>query len=455
MDTLVISCVQQRMRMPTSSDEYRDDLRRFMRVAVGKQARLIVFPELGGVMLASLLLGGFQADLLKRTDRARRRQAGVWDRLQGKMAGAALRMLRADLRRMVAGLLDVDAANLWSLYQEIYGGLAKEYGITLVAPSGYFPDPLDGVIRNLSAIFGPDGSLLGYQSKGMLHPEDQELAQPGGEWRVIATEVGQIGLMLGSDMLYPEVGRVLAYQGAEMLIGQASATDRALYEKMRSAMLARMQENQLFAALSFPVGVNEFGRLAGSQVRRSPFVGRSAIFAPQELTPQSNGVLVEMTNARSEGVLTAIWDFPELRSLWETSDTPVRSQTPLEQVGPMLARLYQKLRRLPGSSRQPMLTDPASPDEPAAPADTPIRSLDDLPVIASVTARWPLDRSPESPLFAPEEEDPAPHPAGEEDVAVFVRSAQNASASPEVSAVELDDETQEMDALLEPKRDND
>ncbi|MEI2421472.1 hypothetical protein V6O07_14455, partial [Arthrospira platensis SPKY2] len=120
------------------------------------------------------------------------------------------------------------------------------------------------------------------------------------------------------------------------------------------------------------------------------------------MTPQSNGVLVEMTNARSEGVLTAIWDFPELRSLWETSDTPVRSQTPLEQVGPMLAKLYQKLRRLPGSSnRQPLLADLTQPDMEAEAADPPIRSLDDLPVMASVTARWPLDRSPESPLFAP------------------------------------------------------
>jgi predicted amidohydrolase len=440
------------MRMPTTAEEYQDDLRRFMRVAVGKQARLIIFPELGGVLLASLLLGGFQAGLLKRTDQARRRQAGVWDRLQGSMAGAALRVLRTDLRRMVAGLLDVDGAALWSLYQETYGSLANEFGITVVAPSGYFPDPLDGVIRNLSAVFGPDGSLVGYQTKGMLHPEDQELAQPGGEWRVISTEVGQMGLMLGSDMLYPEVGRVLAYQGAEMLIGQASATDRTLYEKMRSAMLARMQENQLFAALSFPVGLNEFGRLAGSQGRRTPFVGRSAIFAPQELTPQSNGVLVEMTNARSEGVLTAIWDFPELRSLWETSDTPLRSQTPLEQVGPMLARLYQKLRRLPGgSSRQSLLTDLSAATPATAQDDQPIRNLDDLPVIASVTARWPLERPPESPLFAPEDESASLTPAQEEDVRVFVRSAQNASASAEASAVELDDETQEMDALLEPK----
>ncbi len=100
-----------------------------------------------------------------------------------------------------------------------------------------------------------------------------------------------------------------------------------------------MQDNQLFGLVSFLVGPNELSRR-----QRTPFVGKSAIFAPQELTPRYNGVLVEMGNQRSEGVLTAEWDFQALRDLWESSDTPVRQQVPPMQVKQLMATLYARLQ---------------------------------------------------------------------------------------------------------------
>ena len=54
--------------------------------------------------------------------------------------------------------------------------------------------------------------------------------------------------MIGSDVLFPEVGRLLAFQGAEVLITLAAATSQADYNKLRAGALARMQDNQLLAA---------------------------------------------------------------------------------------------------------------------------------------------------------------------------------------------------------------
>ena len=68
MKTLVVACIQQKMRLPQTLEEYREDLRRFLRAAANKRARLVVFPELAGVMVIPPLLGGFQANLLKRAD---------------------------------------------------------------------------------------------------------------------------------------------------------------------------------------------------------------------------------------------------------------------------------------------------------------------------------------------------------------------------------------------------
>lgn len=431
METLIVACVQQKMRLPQSQEEHKEDLRRFLRSAATKRARLVVFPELAGLMVMPALLGGFHASLLMRADLARRRRISFWQKMTGSLAGTLARSLKADFRRLLGGLLEVKAAEVWSAYEETYGGLAKEFDLTLVAPSAYLPDPADGVIRNIAVVYGPGGQRLGYQAKGILHPEDEDLAQPGAEWKVIQTDVGRIGLMLGGDVLYPEIGRLLAYQGAEMLIAQGAATDRVLYEKLRSGILARMQDNQLFGAISFLVGHNDFSRR-----QRDPFAGKSAILAPQELTPNASGVLVESANFRSESVLAALWDFPALANLWETSDTPVRSRLPMEKAGAALAQLYQKMQQLPRMADLPALAAPSTP---------PARSLDDLPVLASVTARWPLEKTESYADEADDEDD-----LRDEGSRDFLHAAHNHSDE----GGELpggDDETQEMDALSAPK----
>jgi predicted amidohydrolase len=445
VEKLIVACVQQRMRLPDTLGEHRDDLRRILRAAANKRARLVIFPELAAMMIVPSLMQGTQARLLKRADQARRRQASLWQKTAGQMAGVAARFLKADLRQLMVEFLDSSAPQFWATYLELFGSLAREFDITLAAPSGYFPDPLDGVIRNIAAIFGPNGELLGYQAKGVLHTEDGDLAQPGSEWRVINSDLGRIGVMLGSDMLYPEVGRLLSYQGAEILVGQGVATDRALYEKLRAGLLARMQENQLFAAVSFLVGPNEFGR----RTERHPFVGKSAILAPQELTPQFSGILVEMSNVRSESLLAAVWDFPALQALWESSETPVRSGASLEQMAPVLAELYQQIHRLPKGP------DPLALPRPNHHKEPDLIDLDDLPVQASVTARWPLalphDEAAHSAVKEIEgiaEANPDPGESTAESSPAFLHSAPTPAEDPEVLAVE--EETQEMDALLEP-----
>lgn len=429
-DRVIVACIQQQMRLPQTLDGYREEMRRFVRVAVAKQARLVVFPELAGVMVAPPLLRDIGSRLLKRADRARaRRRVSLWDRLVGSVAGSVAELLRADFRRGFAGLLDVDPQSIWQAYVDVFGGLAQEQGVTIVAPSAYLPDPTDGVVRNVAAVFDAYGQRVGQQAKVVLHPADADLAQAGSTWDVIPTEIGRIGLILGSDILYPEVGRLLAYQGADVLVVQAAPGDLLLYNKVRAGVLARMQDNQLFAAASYLVGDNRFSR-----GQRTPFVGKSAIFAPQELTPRSNGVLVEMGSARSEGVVAAEWDFAALRGLWESSDTPVRSQLPLQQAGQVLAQLYAKLQRLPRVVEPAQLPVAEPPPHPDA-----IQQLDDLVVIGSVTSRWPLPPPPTPPStgLAPVDE-----------IADEPLDLERAEPMPSSNAhVPTDDETDEMDAL--------
>ena len=433
MDKLIVACIQQRLRLPQSLDDHRRDLQRFLRAAQNKHARLVVFPELAGMMLALPLLADFRSGLLKRADRGRRRNASFWERVNGSLADSMASMVRADLRTSVAGLVDVAALELWRTYVDLYGPLAREFGVTIVGPSAYLPDPLDGVVRNMAAVFGPSGEVLGTQAKVILHPEDEGLAQPGDSWSVIQTEVGRVGVMVGGDVLFPEVGRLLASHGAEILVGMGACPDVALYNKVRAGMLARMQDNQLFGLVSFLVGDNQLGT-----DKRAPYVGKSAIFAPQELTPRYSGVLVEMGNQRSEGVLTAEWDFAALRDLWETSDTPLRRQLPSSQVNQLMASLYA---RVDNSEHLQLGADMAIPDD--------VRTLDDLPVVASVTSRWPL------PQYILDEDDLDAAAVDDDWLDEWApnKGPGDVHVDHDAKAVRFDEETDEMDALPGSPRD--
>lgn len=444
MDRVTVACVQTRLRLHTTTDEYREDLRRFLRIAQNKHAQLVVFPELAGVMVAPPLLRDFRTRLLRAADRGRGKQASAWQRVVGVAARYTASTVGADLGASLRSLLHLSAPQLWASYANLFADLAREFDTIIVAPSAYLPDPTDQVVRNLTAVFGRDGALLGHQVKVSLLPGEEEFAQPGEGWKPIATEVGSIGIIIGGDVLYPEVGRVLAYQGADILLSLAASANQVLFQKIRAGMLARMQENQLFGLTSFLVGDTSLRR-----TQTDPFVGKSAIFAPQELTPRLNGVLVEMANQRSEGVLAAEWDFVALRKLWESSETPLRQKLPLAQAGQLLVRLYERLKALPKSFDPARLLDGSADEEVTTlllPDSQVLVQLEELPVINSVTRRWlpgqahqnmdvdelDPDQLPEYPIMPP--------PATGESI------PSPALPSPKEVAP-ADEETDEMDAL--------
>ncbi len=451
MDQLIVASVQQRMRVFATVDDYRVELQRFLRIARHKHAALVIFPELGGTMLVPPLLRNSRISLLKYAEFGRRRKTPFLRRYTSQVARWAAFHFPADFATTVAACVEVASHELWETYCMLFGELAKEHGVTIVAPSGYFPDPTDGTVRNLSAVFGPDGTRIGHQAKVMLHNQDKEIAQAGTDWDVIHTEAGTIGLLLGNDVLYPEIGRLLAYKGAEILIGQGACPTTVLYQKLRAATLARMQDNQLFAAASYLVGQNDLnGRNALN------YTGRSAIFAPQELTPRFNGVLVEMGSASSEGVLSADWNYLALRKLWDESDTPLRRDVPFKQVSRAIATLYARLQYTPDLLEESTLGGQSMTDERLLTAGKPILRLDELPVTSAITRRWPPIRVDYSTVNSTTADMPdLTQTLSTTSNRSLTLSNENTTSSLHLLSSSSEDETEEMDALPDSQPDQD
>ena len=310
---ITAAVVQASWRRLADADEVRSELKRYLRLVRNKGADLAVLPEQFGLMLAIPLASGLRGSLVKKAIGGR----GFWGKLVGALSGGAAEMLGglpAVLPRLIAEQSDV----MRDTYVELLSAAAREHAVYLVGGSLYLQDE-DGQVRAMSPVFDRTGDLLGWQAKFHLDPMDEAYAMPGDTLNTFETEFGRLGVLLGGDILYPELTRALAYRGVVALANPALATTPAEWQRMRIVLNARAQENQIFAAQAFLIGDNEFTPEIGDT-----FEGKSGIVAPVELTPRTDGILVEVGSPKAEGVVSAAWDFAALRHLWETGSAQPR-----------------------------------------------------------------------------------------------------------------------------------
>jgi predicted amidohydrolase len=363
MENTIVACAQQRMGIMDTREEFESEAGRFLHQARAKAARLIVFPELAGLMLAPSLISGVKLGFIKRADEGSRPTAGLLSRRLGRMSDAAAGVLGGGFRGSLARLLAKDSQALRDVYFETFGGLAREYGMAIVAGSLYLYDEETESVRHRAYLFDVDGEPLGYQDKLNLAPGEEELADAGTEMNVLETRFGRLGLLIGRDALYPELARLLVMQGAELLVGIAASPGTAQANVFRLAMALRAEENQVFSAASFLLGPNYSG-----QTNREEYFGQSALMAPISLTEKGDGVLVQAGTNRTESLIAVQLDGEALGSLWATSRFRPRAQMNLGNHGQDLADFYREGQVIEQAVEQrvfvPVEVEAAYPAEP-------------------------------------------------------------------------------------------
>ncbi len=337
MDGTIIACIQHRMSIPATREEFESLARRFLRQARAKAAQITVFPEQSGLMLAPPLISGLKLGLVKRADRARQPRAGLLSRSLGGLSQAAAGALGGGFRGSVARLVSKNSDFLLDLYFDVMGNLAREFSTAIVGGSLYLYDAESDSLRHRVYLFDADGQVLGYQDKLNLTPDERDLATPGTELKVLQSRQGRLGLLIGRDALYPELARLLALQGADLIIGVAAVPGAPQARLMRAAMALRAEENQVYTASTFLLGPNYLGKEESEE-----FFGQSAIMAPLPLSERSDGVLVQAGTNRTEAVIVAQLDMDALYRLRETAHFRPRQEMSLGDMGPVLAEMYQQ-----------------------------------------------------------------------------------------------------------------
>lgn len=418
------------MRVFDTIEDYIDDMRRYINVAIHQDAELIVFPELLGIMIVPALMEGTRSRRGRQNGQSQRASGSIFQRASLSFLPTFGTDLREEIQKFIKG----NAAHIAQVYVDVFGSFAREYGVTIVAPSGYLPDPLTGVIRHMAGVFSPRGDQLGYQSKISLSSTDKGMVAAGKSWDVIPTDVGKLGIILGEDVLYPNVGSLLARQGAEILISMAACDQPVAANRVRLSAIARAQETELFAVLSYTIGDNV---VAKKQTRE--FMGSSAIIAPRELTVDNNNIFIEIVENGSEGVITAELDFSALKHLHQLSNRPEYGPLSFDEKRQMLVSIEEQMAQPLPPNFDVTITEPVEAQGPAVEAHkeaTEVYSLNDLPIVASISARWPL-----MPLIDIIEPVVFEEFSGTTDAAAIPqRRVQSSDDS--------DDETEEMDALV-------
>lgn len=106
-------------------------------------------------------------------------------------------------------------------YTDIFSNTAKENEVVLV--TSLFEKRAAGLYHNTSVVFEKDGSVAGKYRK-MHIPDDPAYYEkfyftPGDlGFKPIQTSVGKLGVLVCWDQWYPEAARLMALNGAEILI---------------------------------------------------------------------------------------------------------------------------------------------------------------------------------------------------------------------------------------------
>jgi omega-amidase len=94
---------------------------------------------------------------------------------------------------------------------------AREHGVHVIAGILEWSDR-DDAIFDSAVIVGPQGHVVDTYRRLHLKSEEQKTLQAGNEIGVFRTDLATIGLSIGYDVSFPELARVQALEGAEIII---------------------------------------------------------------------------------------------------------------------------------------------------------------------------------------------------------------------------------------------
>ena len=188
---------------------------------------------------------------------------------------------------------------------------ARDHKVTIVG--GSIPEHREGrdKLSNTSVVFDPDGEIAALYRKihmfdvevgGQVYRES-ESEEPGEEAsRITDVEGWKLGLTICYDLRFPELYRILAVEGAEIITVPAAFTLFTGKDHWELLLRARAVENQCYIVAPNQWGTHRDGKAS---------YGRSTIVDPWGVVlaqaPDEDGIIVaELDRTRVDDVRRAL-----------------------------------------------------------------------------------------------------------------------------------------------------
>ncbi|MEO6948438.1 MAG: carbon-nitrogen hydrolase family protein [Ginsengibacter sp.] len=185
--------------------------------------------------------------------------------------------------------------------------LAIKYNVNII--TGSVPALEGNVLKNVGFVCHRNGQIDQYEKIHITPDEARFWGMTGGDvLKVIETDAGKIGVLICYDVEFPELPRLLADQGMQLLFVPFLTDTQNAYNRVRYCAQARAIENECFVAITGCIG--NLPKVENMDIQYS----QSAVFTPCDFAFPANGIKSEAT-ANTEMLLIADVDLSLLDEL--------------------------------------------------------------------------------------------------------------------------------------------
>lgn len=188
-----------------------------------------------------------------------------------------------------------------------FSNLAISYNINII--TGSMPQLRENHLFNVGFLCRRDGTVEQYEKLHVTPDEAKVWGMQGGrEIKAFDTDCGKIGVLICYDSEFPELSRLLADEGMDILFVPFLTDTQNGYSRVRNCAQARAIENECYVAIAGSVG--NLPKVHNMDIQYA----QSMVFTPCDFAFPANGIKAEAT-PNTEMILIADVDIDLLREL--------------------------------------------------------------------------------------------------------------------------------------------
>ncbi len=188
-----------------------------------------------------------------------------------------------------------------------FSEFAISYNINII--TGSMPEIKGNLLYNAGYLFRRDGTTERYE-KLHVTPDEAKVwgMQGGSQLKAFDTDCGKIGILICYDSEFPELSRLLADEGMDILFVPFLTDTQNGYSRVRHCAQARAIENECYVAIAGSVG--NLPKVHNMDIQ----FAQSMVFTPCDFSFPANGIKAKATT-NTEMILIADVDIDLLREL--------------------------------------------------------------------------------------------------------------------------------------------